>query len=249
MRNREELLVRLMHHLSETFKDRLVLEGGMLLRLLNSQRSTQDVDYVFLSQESKKVLAKEFEKVLGRMEGVRVDDVHLHSRGVFIRVVDSDVPENSAMLEISVLPSLHRPTGHLSTLVLAGKYALGARVVTTMELSEAFANKIAAALERDSLRDLYDLSIFESLGDFDAETLRSRLAMVSIARKRPRSMGGAEAANLLRDRAERVDGTTVEQELAPLLPKQELAGLETVIRASVLRIADRIEPVISSGNG
>lgn len=163
-----------------------------------------------------------------------------HSRGIFIRLESSDRPGLKAMLEIGVAAALNLPAGHLSTVALANKYFLGGRIVTTMALPEAFANKIASALERDTLRDLYDLSILEPLCAFDEATLAKRLRAISIGRKKPKAASFPEAAAMLKERAELITAKVVKEELAPLLPPRQAEGIETLIRATAVRIAEKL---------
>lgn len=240
MKDREELLLRVIHMMGDKFKDRIVLEGGMLLRLLGCPRSTQDVDYVLLSEESKKVLAEKIKRSLAEIEGARVTEVSLNSRGIFIRVETIEDPRLTAMVEIGVAAALNLPAGHISTVALANRFLLGGRIVTTMALPEAFANKIASALERDAMRDLYDLSILEPLCAFDEATLKGRLEHLSVGRKKPASINPEAAAAMLREKANTITAKAVKEELAPLLPPHQAEGIETLIRASVLRIAEKI---------
>lgn len=240
MDDREELLLRVIHLMAEKFKDRVVLEGGMLLRLLGCPRSTQDVDCILLSNESKKTLAPKIKRALAELEGARVAEVSLNSRGIFIRLESSDRPGLKAMLEIGVAAALNLPTGHLSTVAIANKYFRGGRIVTTMALPEALANKIASALERDTLRDLYDLSILEPLCAFDEATLAKRLRALSIGRQKPKSISFQEASAMLRAKAERITARVVKEELAPLLPPHQADGIEEILKAAVVRVAEKL---------
>ena len=235
----EELLIRIINHLAERIKNRLVLKGGMLLRLYRSPRSTQDVDFVLLSEESKKKLQAMLVKSLETLEGVRIEAINLNSRGIFIDVTDR---KQKALIEVTVLPSMRLPSEPLSTAALSEKYSLGGRIVSTMAIPEAFAHKIAAALERDAVRDLFDLSQLEAMGPlFDAGTLSQRLAQFSINRSKPKSINTIEAANLLKKRLGKLDQKRIATELHPLLPPEYHTGILGIIRASVGRIIQRLE--------
>lgn len=240
MKNREELLVRIIHALSEKFKNHLVLKGGMLLRLLNCPRSTQDVDYVWLSTESKKVLGKEIVKVLRSMPELSITTINLNSRGIFIDVAATDAPEMLAKIEIDVKPSLNLPSEGISTVALANQYALTGRIVSTVALPEAFANKIAATLERDVTRDLYDISQFEPLCQYDLTTLKNRFAKMEINRAKPRAISFVEAAAMMTQKMEGITESALSETLYPLLPENQRQGLGPIIRASVARIAQRL---------
>ncbi len=241
MKNREEMLVRIIHALSEKFRSHLVLKGGMLLRLLNCPRSTQDVDYVWLSTESKKVLGKAIEEVLKAMPEITITTVTLNSRGIFIDVAATDAPEMLAKIEIDVKPSLNLPSEGISTVALANLYALTGRIVSTVALPEAFANKIAATLERDVARDLYDLCQFEPLCPYDLPTLQKRLAKIEINRAKPKAISFAEAALLMKQKMEGITESALSQTLYPLLPENQRQGLVPIIRAAVARVVQRLE--------
>ena len=121
MKDREALLLEIMHLMAEKFKDRIVLEGGMLLRLLNSHRSTRDIDYVLISKESKKTLSGKVKKVLETLEDIKIEDIKLNSRGIFIDLKGSEPPHANLFLEITVLPSLNIAPEHISTGALSNK--------------------------------------------------------------------------------------------------------------------------------
>lgn len=241
MKNREEMLVRIMHALAEKFRTHLVLKGGMLLRLLNCPRSTQDIDYVWLSTESKKVLVKELKKVLQSLGDIRIVAVNLNSRGIFVDVADKNIPDLRGKIEIDVKPSLNLPSEGMSTVVLANQYAMTGRIVSTVALPEAFANKIAATLERNVARDLYDLSQFEPLSPYDVGTLQKRLAKIAIRRSTPKAISFQEASELLGQKLDSVTEAALAQELHPLLPPNQRQGLTPIIRAAVSRIAARLK--------
>lgn len=240
MKDREELLLKVMHLMSEHFKDRIILEGGMLLRLLNSPRATQDVDYLLVSQKSKKVLAGEIKDVLSKLGDVVVKDVNLNSRGIFIGLEDKGAPNIKAFLEINVVPALLKPPASMSTVALAGRYSMTGRIVASMDLSEAFSHKIAAALQRDSIRDLYDMTILDPLCAIDIDILRERFSNLSIRRKKAKSLSFADASVMLKIRADGITQEKVEKELGAWLPREALHGMALVIKSTILRVAQRI---------
>lgn len=240
MNKKEELLIKIIHFLSEKFKERIVLEGGMLLRLFNSPRSTQDVDYYLLSDKSKKLLVKDIEKVLSQFAEATISKVTVNSRGI---VVDMDGVEEgvgTVMIEINVVSSLHMPSDHVSTVALSNQYSLSGRIVTTIALPEAFAHKISACIERRSMRDLYDISIFDVLCDFDRNTLNNRFQSLSINRKKPQVITFEMAADWLEKRANGLSEESLRDELYPLIPSEQQAGLAYVIKAAVMRVVQKL---------
>lgn len=249
MNSRERLLVAVMHRLAGLFKDRLILKGGMLLRLLNSSRSTQDIDYVLLSSDSKKNLVVPLRRALEEIDDLKIIEVRINSRGIFFDLVESGSASGNAsqkiLIEISVVPSLHLPPEPLDTTSLASQYAMTARIVSTMALPEAFANKIAATLERNVVRDLYDLSVFEPLCDFDTATLQDRLRSLAVRREKPKVVSWQKGAKLLKARLDNLSEEKIERELQPLLPVQKRQGILVMIKASVGRIINRMRSICS----
>ncbi len=240
MKDREELLLTIIHLLSEKFKDSMLLKGGMLLRLLTSYRSTQDVDFVLISKESKKILAAQIEKAMSKLDEVHITKVALNSRGIFMNLQQKADPSIKAVLEINVVPSVHLPPEHISTAKLSNQYYLGGRIVATQALPEAFANKVAAALERETLRDLYDISVFEGLCEFDITTLKGRLNKLSIRRKKPIKVSFQKAAFMLKAKANAINEEAIDRELSPLLPPNQSKGMSLIVKSAVFRTAEKI---------
>ena len=240
MATTEEFLARIIGHLAEQFKNKLILKGGMLLRLLNSPRLTQDLDYCWIRTKKRSVLAQEIKTSLEKMAGVKVSSLQANSRGIFLDVLDEPSGQR-AKIEIHVIDATHRPPRPMSTAALASRYSLRTQVISVMDLSEACAHKIAAALERDLIRDLYDLAQLEPLTSFDRKTLEDRLSRLEVRRAKAKKVSFAEAATLLRNKGNRLTSTGLIQELGGVLSEEELAGLELVIRASISRIVRKLE--------
>lgn len=237
---KEELLIKLIHFLSGKIKEKILLEGGMLLRMFNSPRSTQDIDYFLISDESKKVLVVEFEKILSQFNDAKISTINLNSRGIFIEMEGLDKDAGKIIIEFIVVPSVNMPSEHVSTFALSSQYSLTGRVVATIALPEAFSHKIAACIERRSVRDLYDISIFSNLCDFDINTLLNRFEGLSINRKKPQKMSPSKAADVLESRVRELNEEALRDELYPLIPPEQQAGLLYLIKASVMRVVQRL---------
>ncbi len=235
----EALLARVMIELSKEFKNHLVLKGGMLLRLLNSPRSTQDIDFVLLSEESKKKLIIKIRESLLHIKGLQIMREELNSRGLFIEIQDDS--KSLVLIEISVKKSMHLDPEAISSFSLTSRHALPTVLITAMALPEAFSHKIAASIERQTMRDLYDLSLYESMGTFDVATLKDRLAKVSVNRSKPRHMSVVEVAQQLRKRVESLTENDLKRELYPLLPKDMQQAQLRLIQTAVQRLAQQIE--------
>ena len=63
-------------------------------------------------------------------------------------------------------------------------------------------DKIAASLEREVMRDLYDLSLLEAMGTFDLKTLLARLSHISRGRQKPQILSLVQSAYILRQRVQ-----------------------------------------------
>ncbi len=233
---REILLLKIMNIVAETFKDMAVLKGGMYLRLLNSKRTTQDVDYVFKTKESRKIIARDLKKAI-EATGIKVKETLLNSRGIIMRVTESGV---LAVIEIAVADKLNCPPEKMTTSVLADKYEMSARVITVMALAESYANKIAASLEREVMRDLYDISIYQPLTAFDKSTLENRLKSLVVNRGKKMAINFDEAAQRLKIRVEKITQNDLERQLLGLVPDEFMQGGLTIIKSCVNRLCEEL---------
>ena len=132
------------------------------------------------------------------------------------------------------------PPTPMTTAVLVNQFLLAPKIIATMDLAEAFSHKIAATLERNLARDLYDLTQFEPLTTFDKETLQSRLAELEIRGEKSRAVSLEEACRILQEKAKDLTEKKLKEELSATLPPEQLVGLETLIRACVSRVAQKM---------
>lgn len=235
----EELLARLINYLADTYKNQLILRGGMLLRLLGSPRGTQDLDYSWIRTKKRNLFAQELKTSLEQLQGIQVADVKSNSRGVFLQVLDRP-SEQQAKVDISVVASLNLPSEPMTTAALSNKFFMKPHIVSTMNLSECFSNKIAAALERGLARDFYDLVQLEPLASFDEATLKQRLSRLEIGRAKPIAVTLKEATAMLTTKMDTLNSKKLNDELASTIPPAQLVGIETIIRACVFRIIQKM---------
>jgi predicted nucleotidyltransferase component of viral defense system len=234
----EALLLRLMHLIAEKFKAQAVLKGGMCLRLLNSPRSTQDIDYVFVGFDSRKDIMKGLEEIVQKEKDITITSSQLNSRGVFVDIASNSI---TAQLEISVAPAPTLPPEQMTTSSLAQRYQMAAQIITVMSLKEAFANKIAAALERTVLRDLYDITIYQPLTTFDVGVLRKRLSKLVVNRQRPKNISFKDAAAILRKKTKDLTDDDLKKELTGLVPNEFFTGGSMIIKSSITKLCDQLE--------
>lgn len=237
---KEELIAKIMNYLAQTFKNKLILKGGMLLRLFDSPRSTQDLDYVWIRTKKRNLFAQEIRKKIEKLPNIKCRDIQINSREIFMELWDQ-ANNSQVQLEINVVKNTHLPPETMNNKKWMESFKLKPEIITVMALPEAFAHKIAASLERDLSRDLYDLMQFEPITGFDEETLKQRLSHFSEARKKPIVLSPQEASKRLKQKVAALDEERLKNELGALLPPDELAGLLNRIRIPVGRIITKLE--------
>ena len=234
------LFLWVMHQFAGRFEERAIIKGGMALRLLDSPRSTTDIDYVFAPFESKRAVAGLIEDALSDLEDAD-RELDIHSRMIRVRL---SVDNARIQIEISVesdCPSVAMATGGF-----ARSLGQPSRVVAVIDTDRALSDKLAAWNERRLMRDLYDCYFLSSRvgAQIDWARLDSRLGNLESRRPelRQRSeMSRREFAAELRAALDGLDQSTVSEELSPLLPPEELAGLALRLKASVGRLCERLE--------
>jgi len=227
-RNTEELLAWVINFFADEFGGNAIIRGGMALRLLNSPRYTNDIDYVFIPFKSKKEIRPLIEKKLSEVGGLEYRII-LNSK---VMVVNITYLTQSCQIEISVEENCESQA--MSSSAIALPYGMSSKIVRIAELSTAFAHKIAAWNERELLRDLFDVYQYKAILRVEArlETLQKRLAKPrSYPNVKPaKSMGGLKEKLLAA--ADKLSEQNID-ELKPLLPEKELAGLHIRIAAAV----------------
>lgn len=234
----EKLLLRILHLLNKKFKNKIFLKGGMQLRLLNSPRYTQDIDFVFCPKISRKIIAKEIESALAKESDITIKNIRMNSRGIFLDTVSDGI---IAKLEISVEKELNCPPEIQSTVALSQNVQMESELVSTLSKQEAFSHKIAAALERNVARDLYDISIFEPLTSFDEKTLKKRLEKLEVNRQKPAPYTFDEAAQKLKQKADKLTQENIDESLGTMLPQNARVGAVDRIKISICRLVQILE--------
>ncbi len=210
------------------------------MRLIDSPRSTTDIDYVFVPYESKKDVRKQIEAVLAEIVDAEVS-IDLHSK-----MLRAEIRLDDAAIQLEVSVALHCPSSPMST----GGFAIGlgqpAHVVRIMSAEWALANKLAAWNERRIMRDLYDCYFYTArLGAFpELQVLEPRLAKIRSRLpilKRKKSMTKLDLAAALRKQATELSTKALKAELGGLLPPEELSGLDLRMRSATVRLAEWLE--------
>jgi predicted nucleotidyltransferase component of viral defense system len=231
-RNTEELLAWVINFFADEFGNSAVIRGGMALRLLNSPRYTNDIDYVFVPFKSKNDLKPLIEKKLSSVSGLEFN-ISLNSK---VMVVNINYLSQSCQVEISAKSECESQA--MSSSAVASPYGMPSKIVRIAELSSAFAHKIAAWNEREMLRDLFDVYQYRATLKVkpNLEILRQRLAK---PRNYPNVNPAKDMSGLKKKLFKAADNLSERniQELKPLLPEEELAGLHVRIAAALRETA------------
>jgi predicted nucleotidyltransferase component of viral defense system len=237
LESQEALLVWLIGFFAEKFHHHAILKGGMVLRLLESPRSTNDADFVFVPYSSRKDLQEDVRAALDGVPELRWSD-RLDSRAWRLSVRHGG---QSAQVEITVAEAC--ASFPISTGPLARTHGLPGNIVRAMDLSVALSNKLAAWNERHLWRDVLDLWFLHSVQRtaLDYPTLDARLEKVVGRKGKPKRMTRLELAQSLRRTASGITRDAVEQELSDTLPATDLVGIEVRLATALGRLAQDLE--------
>ena len=235
--SQEALLVWLIGFFGERFHHHAILKGGMVLRLLDSPRSTNDADFVFVPYGSRKDIQGEVRAALDGVPDLRWSD-RLDSRAWRLSIRHGG---QSAQVEITVAHEC--ASFPISTGPLARIHGLPGSVVRAMDLSVALSNKLAAWNERHLWRDVLDLWFLHSVRrtSLDYPTLDARLENVVARKGKPKHMTRMDLAQSLRRTASGITREAVEQELSDTLPAGDLVGIEVRLATALGRLAQEME--------
>jgi len=230
-RNTEELLAWVINFFAVEFGNNAIIRGGMALRLLNSPRYTNDIDYVFVPFLSKKELKPLIEEKLSNVSGLDFS-IKLNSK-----VMDIDIAYMGQSCQIEINVESECESIAMSSSPIASLYGMPAKIVRIANLPVAFAHKIAAWNERELLRDLFDIYQYKSIlrVEPNLEVLQKRLGKVRIYKNAKPANNLNELKEKLLLAANGLDEHKI-KELKPLLPEAELAGLHLRIAAAVVAV-------------
>ncbi len=232
----EHLLVFIMDRIAERLTTHAILKGGMALRLTNSPRSTNDLDYVFVPFKSKSDIVELVLDCLKDIPGITCSH-QLNSKCLRINISTED----NIMVQVEANVMLKCISSTLSNQVLAQKYGLAPRAVKVMSFEVALANKLAAWCERRLVRDIFDIYYLSTvLGKGpDSKILAGRLVKLNYARNvrgKRKSMTFQELAGEMEEYVASLSMAQIEGELGPYFPPGNLAGLDDTIKIGILKI-------------
>jgi len=234
--SQEHLLVFIMDRIAERLTTHAVLKGGMVLRLTNSPRSTNDLDYVLVPFKSKSDIVDLVLDCLKDIPGITCSH-QLNSKCLRINIST----EEGIMVQVEANVMLECMSSTLSNQFLAQKYGLAPRVIKVMSFEVALANKLAAWCERRLVRDIFDIYYLSTvLGkEPDLKTLAGRLEKLNFARNvrgKKKNMTFQELAAEMEEYVANLSMDQIEGELSPYFPSGELVGLDNTIKTGILRI-------------
>lgn len=234
----DTLMVEVMNLFSDKFNQQAILKGGMVLKLLGSLRSTNDLDYVFIPYTSKKDVSKKILDVLSEMPEVELSH-SMNSKCLRIIVKRETV---SLQIEINVSPTcLTEVAGNTE---MAHAVNLPPRLITIMDTRVSMAHKMAAWNERRLLRDIHDVYFFIKLGTKpDMEILKKRLQKPNYSEKIPEDeklLPGAnpdDLLNALQNTVSSLSDKILHSELSDYLEPLSLAGLHLKLKNVILNFS------------
>lgn len=234
------LLVKVLHHLTTTFKEHAVLKGGIELALFSSPRHTNDLDFVFVPYQSKKDIVDSIKECLSKLAEDVVVDATLTSK-----YAKFYVRQGLSQVEIEVSVASDIESIPMNTAAIAKPYNLLPQIVRVMKPEVALAHKIAAWNERRLLRDIYDIYFWFSVQSIlpDSSTLLERLNKVesripSLSKRK--SMTIQELCLELQSYCQTLDQGTIDLELASI-PKNEREGLAGILQSQINVLISRLK--------
>lgn len=241
----EGLRLWIINHLAEELGEHAILKGGMVLRLLDCPRYTNDLDYVFIPFRSKKEIVPLIDKALSDLTGAQIQK-GLHSTNVRYDIAFTNVFGTfRTHVEANVSESCESEP--LSTGDAAVKNKQLPHVVRVMRFDVALANKLAAWNERELIRDLYDAYFMHQHLNQTPHlpTLAARLQKINYARRvkgssLPRSMTLAEFLDRFQKKVGALTDHDIDQEMRDSLDLTQRAGLALKMRAGLTQMIEKI---------
>jgi len=236
----EALMVWIINRLADMYPNNAVLKGGMVLRLLDCPRYTNDLDYIFIPFRSKKDIFPMIQKVLQELDGAKIQ-AGFHSTALRISI---HYKEFSTQIEANV--DKECKTEPMSTSSLATPNNQLPRIIHVMSFDWALAHKLAAWNERGLIRDLYDIYfLFSKLKILpDQEVLQKRLQNIrhrkKEKKKEPKIMTKEKFKKKLSDSVTKLTPKDIDEELRDSLSPEERAGLDKKMKIAIQALIEKL---------
>lgn len=226
----DDLLLWFLGYFAQKFRNRAIVKGGMVLRLLNSPRATNDLDILFVPFSSKKDILPELEQALDDVDGIESQE-SADSRCIRCRV-------RYSKLQIQIEGTIAESCEYESVSTVSHGTPL---LLAVQRRDIALAHKIGTWNERGLMRDLYDIHYFISVLGVkpDLPTLEDRLQHVFSGRSnRSKIMTMSELIHKMELAHRNLDVKRMNEELGAILSKDERAGLDLKIKAGLYRLME-----------
>ena len=240
----EALRVFIINQLGKKLGEHAILKGGMVLRLLDCPRYTNDLDYVFIPFKSKKEIAPRIEKALRELEGLEIKHRFHSTNAQFDVALKNTFGTFKTQIEANV--SNHCEAQSLTTGDFAIQFQQAPQIIRVMRFDMMLAHKLMAWNERRLMRDLYDAYfIFKSLNVTpNLDVLRGRLQNIHYAKRisgksLPKKMSLEEFWQLLASELKTLTPVDLENELRDSLDVHQLLGLDKKIAIALTQMIDQ----------
>lgn len=242
----EALRVWVITHLSDRLGNHAILKGGMVLRLLDCPRYTNDLDYIFIPFTSKKDIVAPILAALKELDGVTIQH-RIHSTNAqFDVILKNDFGTYKTQIEANVAESCASQA--VSTADLAAHYDQTVRVIQVMRFDIMLAHKLAAWNERRLMRDLFDayfmvknMSVLPDLNVLQKRLQNIRYAKRVGGKNLPKMMTLPEFYKALIAEVNAVTPADLENELRDYLDPQLLAGLDKKILITLNQMIEALQ--------
>ena len=246
IRSDEALRVWVITHLSDRLGNHAILKGGMVLRLLDCPRYTNDLDYIFIPFTSKKDIIAPILAALKELEGVTVHHRTHSTNAQFDVILENEFGTYKTQVEANVATECASQS--VSTTDLATQYDQTARVIRVMRFDMMLAHKLAAWNERRLMRDLFDayfmvknMSVLPDLNVLQQRLQNIRYAKGVWGKNLPKKMTLPEFYVALISEAKAMTPTDLENELRDYLEPHQMAGLGKKILIALNQMIEALQ--------
>lgn len=232
----DKILLIVIQEISAKFGPHAVLKGGMALRLQGIPRSTIDIDYTFKPFKGKSGFSIELIELLNQICEEKV----LHQSDSKKIQIKGKLNGINIIVEASALDSDFEPES-IDTAILANQYNLQPCVISMVPNTMAFANKLAAWLERRLARDLYDIYVFYDIlkVEPDEKILLDRIKKPNYSKfvkPKPELKSIQDFIEFIVSQSENWSDKQIESELAGILETRDLRGIGKQIITTIRRM-------------
>ena len=232
----QKILAEILCLFADRFGNKSILRGGMVLKLLGSQRYTNDLDYIFVPYRSKNEIVAQVIDCLQSIPNAQV----LHSLNSKCLRVIVKVEDVSVQIEAKVGAAIK--TEVVSNKLFSDQYNLPRKLIHIVDHSVSMANKLAAWNERRIMRDIYDIWFFVRMGVRpDKETLDKRLQRPLYAKSVStqeyfQGKNSTEFLEFVQQNVNHITQKDVEAELSDYFAPDELVGIASLFKAGMVSL-------------